>query len=141
MKFNNKSFRREFIHKGLLGLFIFLFSYQHSNAQWKKILQVPNGINAVYFKEFSFIPSDGFVSMTDYGIGGAIKQKLWRTIDGGKTWTQSIIPIDKMGGYTSPACFTFKNPNQGWCCDFTTDDAIFETFDGGTTWSQIDTII
>lgn len=56
-----------------------------------------------------------------------------RTADGGKTWTQTKIPI-----LTSAAATSFVSPDKGWVAGRTANgNAIMATSDGGATWQQV----
>jgi len=103
-----------------------------SFSQWKKIATFNSQINTIYFKDISFIPIDGFVSLNG---DGATTGKLWHTNDGGLTWQKVSYPIDNKGLFPTPGCFTFKDQFEGWFCGHLGPD-IFRTIDGGMTWSQ-----
>ncbi|MDP4221390.1 MAG: T9SS type A sorting domain-containing protein [Bacteroidota bacterium] len=94
--------------------------------------QFPFGVQLVYFKDFTSVPQDGFVSITADGTG---LQKLWRTLDGGLSWRQITLPLNFNGGATAPISFSFKNMNEGWFGDFEGHD-VFHTNDGGDSWIQ-----
>jgi hypothetical protein len=129
---------REFLHGSLLGVFLFItFITSSTQAQWKKIAQFPiitQGWNIgldVYFKEFSSVPLDGFISIDD---NGPPAHKLWRTLDGGKTWHE-ITAINGGPGLVGvfPRCFTFKNSMEGWFGGGD-DTGFYKTTDGGDSW-------
>ena len=129
---------REFLRGSLLGVLLFITLIASSTqAQWIKIAQFPiitQGLNAgldVYFKEFSSVPSDGFISIDDYGPPA---HKLWRTLDGGKTWHE-ITAISGGPGLigVNPRCFTFKNSMEGWFGGGS-DTGFYKTTDGGDSW-------
>ena len=78
---------------------------------------------------------DGFVSLPP---GGPPPQKLWRTLDGGKSWKQITLPLGNLA-YPAPTSFSFKNSMEGWFGSPDGND-LFKTNDGGDTWVQIPNI-
>jgi hypothetical protein len=112
-----------------LSIFL-LFSISTSlYAQWKKIADFGNGsstfIRAVYFKEFTQIPQEGFLTAQNT----TSPSTFWHTTDAGKTWSHET---DLDGN--NPACFSFKNSSEGWFSTWE-NGGIHYTKDGGLTWS------
>lgn len=62
-----------------------------------------------------------FESSSNFSIG-----TLFRTTDGGKTWTELTLPF---GGPVR-----FIDGNRGWIAGGTTGSELFRTTDGGSTW-------
>ena len=142
MKLNHlhkKKSKREFLHRRLLScisvvIFVILLNISGTlSAQWKKIAQFPKFVHAVFFKEYTATPLDGFVSLD---ANGPPQQDLWRTLDGGNTWTQITLASGNLGYYPAPVSFTFKNSSEGWFCSFEGSD-IYKTVDGGNSWNQL----
>ncbi|MEP7235388.1 MAG: hypothetical protein ABI778_08845, partial [Ignavibacteriota bacterium] len=111
-------------------LFMMLISLagQNASAQWKKIAQFTDQIRTVYFKEFTATPQDGFLSLEPYSLP---LQKLWRTQDGGNSWTMITTALNTLGG--SPRNFSFKNSLEGWFSNFEGNN-VYHTIDGGNSW-------
>ncbi len=117
----------------LLGyvLLILLCNSTNCFCQWRKIFQaIPadRQVQSVYFKEFSKLPLDGFVSVDD-PLG--TRSELWHTLDGGLTWNKLDVPST-----ASSSSFTFKDSIHGWFSGWNGNGSpgIFRTIDGGTTW-------
>lgn len=84
---------------------------------------------------YSFDPADKpisvqFISAT-HGWVGTEKGKLFRTIDGGKNWTQQLIENTSLAFYK----IRFLNATTGWVV--TNTNVLFRTVDGGATWQKI----
>jgi photosystem II stability/assembly factor-like uncharacterized protein len=70
-------------------------------------------------------------------MGGMSACGLYKTIDGGDTWT---ICLYFMG--SSTAKVHFYDDNNGWIAtDFGWDPWLYRTTDGGATWSEFETTI
>jgi hypothetical protein len=106
--------------------------YTDGFAQWKKIADFGELITTIYFQEFDDTPTIGFVGLE----APRLATKLWRTTDGGKTFTAITYPLDVSGRYTIPHHFTFKDNLRGWFSGVD-GNSIFETDDGGLTWKIV----
>lgn len=106
--------------------------YSNGFAQWKKIADFGDLITTIYFQEYDDTPTIGFVGLE----ATRFKTKLWRTTDGGKTFTAITYPLDVSGRYTIPHHFTFKSNMRGWFSGVD-GNSIFETADGGITWQIV----
>jgi photosystem II stability/assembly factor-like uncharacterized protein len=123
--------KRARFHILLLVLFLTLSS--EGFAQWRKITDFGQLIASIDFPTIKDTPQVGFVGVETYSPS---EVRLYRTFDGGKTFTSINYPQDVGGGYTIPHRFSFKDSLQGW---FSGVDgrSIFETLDGGVTWKII----
>ncbi len=66
---------------------------------------------------------------TGWGLGDGA---LWRTVDSGRTWRRVVTPVT-----AATACFL--SARTGWIVGSTNpkhSPVVFETVDGGTTWSS-----
>lgn len=70
--------------------------------------------------------------------GGGGDSKLWKSTDGGDTWTDlttnpgmPVGPVGKIGVTVSPV-----NPNRVWAIVEAAEGGVFRSNDGGQTWKQ-----
>jgi photosystem II stability/assembly factor-like uncharacterized protein len=97
-----------------------LFLVSPTLGQWKKILSVPTGhTHSIYFIDLPGPPRIGFAS---------IWAELFRTEDGGATWTKVATNLGDVSD------FTFKDSLTGWCTIRYNPKAILVTHDGGKSW-------
>jgi len=103
-----------------------------SYSQWQRIATVDLGITSIYFLPGACTPTVGFLGTPGWNI--------YRTSNGGKTWTKvKTLP----GGQYYVSSFTFKDSMTGWCSlnelaqgpAFT--NAVYKTTDGGLTWNAL----
>ncbi|MED5622260.1 YCF48-related protein [Ideonella sp. BN130291] len=90
------------------------------------------------FQAASFVnDSHAWVFGTTYDSGDPAtyyKPTLWRTVDGGATWSQFVPPSLGSSGYYSPTGFRFFSATNGWLLIAGT---LYRTTDAGTTWSAL----
>ena len=106
----------------ILFFTLVLFQSSIGSGQWRRVLNCPGSpVYSVYFlDDSSGVPIVGFV---------ALKNQVWRTSDGGSTWTKVSDKI------LTGSQFAFKDSLIGWCAD--RGGNLFMTMDGGWTWSTL----
>jgi hypothetical protein len=117
----------------ILLLIVSSLLYSEGFSQWKKIADFGQLITSIDFPVIKDTPQVGFIGVETYSPS---EVRLYRTFDGGKTFTSINYPEDVGGGYTIPHRFSFKDSLHGW---FSGVDgrSVFETLDGGMTWKII----
>lgn len=118
--------------KSILLVAIILLPFS-LHSQWKKIANFPNTeyVECVYFLDLPGPPRIGFVGC---------QTALYKTTDGGKSWTKEWQPGGDWAGYTiTDVCF--KDTLTGWFSVFNnfgiTGDECYRTTDGGGTWGVL----
>ncbi len=108
--------------KYLLFISCIIVSFSSTSfGQWKKVFSRPGQpIYTVYFLDLPGPPRIGFVANFN---------ELWRTNDGGTTW--SIVTTN----FELISDFSFKDSLTGWF-SFRTG-GVAKTIDGGLTWNNI----
>jgi hypothetical protein len=103
-------------------------------AQWKSVLTFPPEnpqFRCIYFLDLPGPPRIGFAGIWD---------QLFKTTDGGNTWSNVSTPWFDSVGTGVFLDITFKDSLTGW---LTTDGSIggcFKTTDGGNTWDLLPTV-
>jgi photosystem II stability/assembly factor-like uncharacterized protein len=89
--------------------------------------------------KLSFPTADvGYVAVQDESKG---PPTFGKTTDGGKTWTESPLPVKAMASGGFPAIgIGFVTPNVGWVSPEDSALASYRTTDGGQTWT-VDTAL
>src|ERR1043165_1324010 len=114
---------------------VFSLAANTSSGQWKKLFDFGSPINVVYFKEFGSVPLDGFAAINGTSL---MPDEVWRTLDGGNTWSLATISFITNQGYADAGCFTFKDSALGWFAShWDGPRSIYRTTDGGNNWSDI----
>jgi photosystem II stability/assembly factor-like uncharacterized protein len=75
--------------------------------------------------------NDGWVVCGGQGAAGSLRQVVWKTTDGGMTWTRGFH-----GVAPSAVGYRFLDDGYGWRWHFNFAD-IFRSTDGGTTWHDL----
>lgn len=60
---------------------------------------------------------------------GSTPGSVYRTVNGGQQWSQSILP----SGFSGVKDVSFNSASMGWCITY---NAMFYSEDGGDTWTQ-----
>lgn len=97
----------------------FVLYKSNTTDGWKKHVlndELGNYVNEIFFANIE----NGFILIRDASNG-----KLYKTINGGDTWSK-VYTGEK---FTK---FTFKDANTGWAV---LENKIYKTIDGGTTWT------
>lgn len=124
--------------KTLLFYSLFLISGLSLNAQWTEY-NLPSSINTgddIYFLS----PTVGF--MTGRSVGGTSDGYIFKTTNGGNTWTQvkSLIGNSTTPPYKvfSLRAIQFVNSSLGFCVGINwAYGFICKTIDGGNTWDTL----
>lgn len=107
-----------------ITLFIFLFIYNSSNAQWtQQILNEPMGL---------FLDLYAFDANNVCAVGQFVK--AYKTTNGGNNWT-NYGPIGSTDWFQN---VDFTDANTGYACTMA-NGSIFKTTDGGLNWLQVAT--
>jgi photosystem II stability/assembly factor-like uncharacterized protein len=81
------------------------------------------------------VPIVNFVDeLTGFGIGGSDPNALWKTADGGSTWSQ----VFRFDSGVTPAAISFIDDRLGWAlasAKGSRDTSLLRTSDGGLTWN------
>lgn len=125
--------QREF---ALAGVILFSF-FSSAQSQWYRLASFQDHIGVIYFLDLPGPPRIGFVG-TGYSSRDA-HADVWKTLDGGLTWTLSKLPPDKFNhGITN---FAFIDTNEGFFSSGFTSASpkagCFRTTDGGDSWNMI----
>ncbi len=130
-----KTSKREFLHGRLLGnvlytVFLFMiYAPSPTLAQWRKVAQLNSLINTIFFNN----EINGNLGLITTGRTGN-DFALWRTSDGGGTWTQIKSIIGPASDFAF-SDFTFKDAFTGWM-SVRSSFGPLKTTDGGITWSS-----
>jgi len=127
----------DFSSNGNLGLAVgtggFIARSTDSGATWCRIASpTTSNINAVAFPPWTVLPQDlGLCAPTNtaYFVGGS--GMVYRSVDGGATWTSVTIPNETVTLYG----VSFATPCAGYVVG--TDGKIFTTSDGGQVWRKL----
>jgi photosystem II stability/assembly factor-like uncharacterized protein len=122
-----------------------------SHAQWRMLhdfsnpLDDPAGltsISALYFLDLPGAPRIGFLGITTDDVNFTTASEggqVWKTIDGGITWTQ-VGPINDPFFFCKEVNdFVFKDSLTGWmvAAANNADGGCYKTTDGGLTWVRL----
>jgi photosystem II stability/assembly factor-like uncharacterized protein len=104
-----------------------------ARAQWTHVHDFPSAINSIWFKDANV----GFVGLGIVPGAGQVDMKIFRTTDGGTTWTDCIVPngtgsVTKVIMTSDLVGFASAQP---W--PFSISGALWKTTDGGLTWKEI----
>lgn len=114
--------------KKIYILLVFISSMASAQLTWSPITSIPTDINGQRFDDVFFLNAN---------LGWAIKgyySALYKTTDGGTTWTQQIAS-GGLGGFQYFRNIEFLNENIGFLG--TLSGTFYKTLDGGTTWNLV----
>ncbi len=109
------------------GLMIQCTHASSISAQWVKLKDFGKAVVSIYFIDLPGPPRIGFVST----VGSDDVGEVWRTTDGGKTWTQCQLSLPTQIIHQ----FTFKDSVIGWFASWL--GYVYKTTDGGLTWTRL----
>jgi hypothetical protein len=97
---------------------------------WQKAMQFPGTVSIV-----KFFPNNlGLAGLGKSPGSGAVSTEIWRSLDGGVTWTKCATPNPIDGELTD---FFMVDANHGYATIATSSfGALWETQDGGATWTE-----
>jgi photosystem II stability/assembly factor-like uncharacterized protein len=105
---------------------------QRASAQWTKLNDFPAQVRVVHFLDLAGPPRIGFV--------GLYNGQVWRTLDGGISWSRSKLD-STLSATATISNFTFKDSLVGWLSMKNTvaqnATRCFKTTDGGYTWMPL----
>lgn len=121
-----------------------VFRSTDGGITWKKVLYANPGAGAVDLIIDRTNPKVLYASTWQVQRkawqmwGGGGDSKLWKSTDGGDTWSDLTTnpgmpagPVGKIGVTVSPA-----NPNRVWAIVEAAEGGVFRSDDGGQTWEQ-----
>jgi photosystem II stability/assembly factor-like uncharacterized protein len=83
------------------------------------------------YRLFFFNDNEGLLA----GDSSVFQGRMYRTTDGGITWTNSILPDSIYPEYYHPDEFCFLSPSTGYLIS---DYTILKTVDGGRSWTLLE---
>ena len=113
--------------------FFELYTTTNGGTNWTRVssVDIPNPLTGEY----------GYVH--NYEVNGDIiwfgtnKGRIFKSTDKGLTWTVSQSPITDFGGATVSGSFGFKDANNGLLVKNSTPPLLYNTTNGGTTWTAV----
>lgn len=117
--------------KKLYLFLVLITSLAQSQLTWSPITSIPTDVNGQRFDDVFFLNEN---------LGWAIKgyySALFKTTDGGSTWTQQIT--NGQFGYKYFRNVEFIDENIGFIG--TLSGVFYKTINGGTTWNAVTNII
>lgn len=100
------------------------------SAQWTHVHDFPSAINSIWFKDANV----GFVGLGIVPGAGQVKMQIFRTTDGGATWTECSVPT----GTGSVTKVVMTSDLVGYAAaqpwPFSITNALWKTTDGGLSW-------
>lgn len=137
-------FRRgEFPLVGAILLILSLVSFnspKFAKCQWYKLSNFGQHISTIYFLNDQSAPLTGFVGLGYFSTGVLpIGSKVWKTTDGGISWTLCNSSKFTLTGITN---FSFKDSNIGWVSGghlgvYPGYASCLRTTDCGNTWTPV----
>lgn len=110
---------------------------QSSSGNWQTLPKAPVAADLGRFDDVFFLnPSIGWISNVGDG-------KIFKTTDGGASWVEQIDAQAEFGYWVGFRSIGFANTQVGWSGNLNSHNnpaslrALFETRDGGQTWSNI----
>jgi len=114
--------------KYLQLLFILLFINVNAQVNWQDIPSMSTNINNQRFDDVFFLDDNtGWIANGFYA-------SVFKTMDGGTTWTEQLNETDLGGDYYFRN-IEFLNTNIGFLG--TLDGEFFKTIDGGNNWTEV----
>lgn len=114
----------------MVGIQIFLYASEtpaQAQAKWSVLPNAPVNMGNRFEDVFFVDPNLGWII--------SIRGEIFRTRDGGVTWTlQNMLPS---GGLRS---LGFANATKGWLGTLRKEDVFFTTSDGGANWIEVQNI-
>jgi photosystem II stability/assembly factor-like uncharacterized protein len=117
--------------KRVYFLFLLISSLASAQLTWSPITTIPTDVNGQRFDDVFFLNAN---------LGWAVKghySALYKTTDGGATWTEQIAS-GTLGGFQYFRNVEFLNANIGFIG--TLSGTFYKSIDGGTTWNLVTNI-
>jgi photosystem II stability/assembly factor-like uncharacterized protein len=112
----------------ILAVILLLPQFALSQLQWKKVHSFGSRISVVYF----YNENIGFVALgTVPGSNITSISQIYRTLDGGKTWTLTQSPYIKGYGIND---IIMEDELHGWAGGDDQCGRVWHTSDGGSSW-------
>ncbi|MFI5263123.1 MAG: choice-of-anchor D domain-containing protein [Candidatus Kapaibacterium sp.] len=100
-----------------------------SQAQWEKVLTTESRVAVIYFYNSDL----GFVAV-GAPSSSQILPMIYRTEDGGNTWSAASTPGNKGFGVND---IIMEDEHNGWAGSDNNNGRIWRTVDGGKTWNAL----
>lgn len=107
-----------------------LYLSQDSGQTWTVLAALPDQLSALHAS-----PSD---SRVIFAVG--VNEGLWKTSDGGKTWSSLKETLAAYAGASSNPTMTFAGPNRS-VVYLTSDYGFLRSRNGGSQWERIRTLL
>lgn len=105
----------------------------HAQLAWKKITTFPERVSVIYFYDDDL----GFIATgTVPGSKVTVSAAIYRTVDGGTTWTRSATPSGSGFGVNE---IIMENTLNGWALSDHNAGRVWSTRNGGITWELVST--
>ncbi len=105
----------------------------HAQLTWKKITTFPERVSVIYFYDDDL----GFIATgTVPGSKVTVSAAIYRTVDGGTTWTRSETPSGSGFGVNE---IIMENTLNGWALSDHNAGRVWKTNNGGITWKLVST--
>jgi photosystem II stability/assembly factor-like uncharacterized protein len=122
----------------MLALFVNIAAHGQTNTgSWRALPNAPVVPENGRFDDVFFInPTTGWI--TNVGEG-----KIYQTADGGQSWVEQLDAQRAFGYHVGFRCVGFANEQAGWTGNLNFHNnpiprrSLFETRDGGKTWTNI----
>jgi gliding motility-associated-like protein len=110
-----------------------------AGATWFK-LPLPSPGNPISISNINdmFALDDNTVFLVGFGFGATTRNVVYKTTDGGNTWTDinsniGLLMGASIGGSQGNSTVMFHDANNGYVCSGT--GSLFKTTNGGTSWT------
>src|SRR5438477_13148888 len=109
---------------------IFFQTQVFGQLKWQKIFKAQNRISVIYFHDRNL----GFIGV---GVpsGTTLTPRIYRTSDGGMTWTVAISPHADGLGVND---IFLEDKVNGWAASDGNNGRVWKTTDGGESWNAIE---
>ncbi|WP_026979169.1 WD40/YVTN/BNR-like repeat-containing protein [Flavobacterium tegetincola] len=113
--------------------FFELYTTTNGGTNWTRVssVDIPNPLSGEYGYVHNYEVNSDIIWF------GTNKGRIFKSTDKGLTWTVSQSPITDFGGATVSGSFGFKDANNGLLVKKSTPPLLYNTTNGGTTWTAV----